>query len=61
MFAADVNADGMVDASDVSFWESHAGASGYLPEDLSLDGQVDNTDKNDFWVPNLGAGTQVSD
>ena len=59
MFAADANADGAVDGSDISLWKNCAGMNGYFPVDFSLDGKVGNVDKNDFWYPNLGEVGQV--
>ncbi|GAB4324011.1 MAG: hypothetical protein Kow00127_16700 [Bacteroidales bacterium] len=61
MFAADANADGNVGSPDKTLWNYSAGTKGYLPEDFSLNGQVDNRDKNDFWLPNNGNGSQVPD
>jgi hypothetical protein len=36
-----------------------AGKTGYLPADLNLDGQVDNRDKNEIWLKNLGKESQL--
>jgi len=60
MFAADGNSDGIVNSVDESpVWENEAGEEGFLNSDYNLDGQSDNKDKDDFWAPNLGEGTQV--
>lgn len=59
MYAGDANADGSIDGSDKILWETIAGTTGYLPEDFNMDGQVMNQDKGDYWLPNIGAGTQV--
>jgi hypothetical protein len=60
MIAGDADANGNVQAEDKSLiWELAVGKRGYLSADLNLDGQDDNCDKNEFWLPNLGKGTQV--
>jgi hypothetical protein len=60
MFAADGNADGMVNSLDESpVWENEAGEEGFLNSDYNLDGQSNNIDKDDYWSPNTGKGTQV--
>jgi hypothetical protein len=61
MFAGDANADGLIEEADKIKWEGQAGTSGYLSGDIDMNGQVDNKDKNDFWLPNFGEGTQVPD
>lgn len=59
MLTGDIYPDGIVDSDDHLFWESEAGQSGYLQSDLNLQGQADNVDKDDFWLPNLGMGSKV--
>jgi hypothetical protein len=59
MISADGEPDGLVDADDYLVWRKTLGTSGYDPADYNLDTQVDNKDKNDQWVPNLGEGSQV--
>jgi len=59
LYSGDANADGSVNSSDKSLWNTLSGNSGYLPEDYNMDGQVNNPDKNDLWVPNEGEGSQV--
>jgi len=59
MFSADANADGDINTTDKTLWETTAGKTGYLQEDFNLDGQVNNPDKNEMWVPNEGEGSQV--
>lgn len=60
MFAADGNSDGMVNSLDETpVWETEAGEEGFLNSDYNLDGQTDNKDKDDYWAPNTGQGTQV--
>jgi hypothetical protein len=55
MFAADLNADGEINDADIILWKQFAGREGYPMEDANLDAQVDNRDKNDFWLKNQGA------
>ncbi|MCB0805682.1 MAG: hypothetical protein KDC05_07765 [Bacteroidales bacterium] len=60
MVGGDANADGYINASDyASHWSPEAGLSGYKSSDFSLDSEVDNKDKNNIWLPNSGAGSQV--
>ena len=59
MYGADGTPDGFIDGLDKSIWTLEAGNTGYNPADYNLDTQVDNKDKNDFWIPNIGKGTQV--
>ena len=49
-----------VDDVDKSIqWENETGTEGYSASDLNLDTQINNQDKNDFWLPNFGEGSQV--
>ena len=59
MYAADFNADGVVDETDISLWKQIAGQKGYLMEDASLDSQVDNIDKDYLWIPNEGKSNLI--
>jgi len=60
MFSGDGKADGLVNDSDKStLWENETGTNGYIPSDYNLDSESNNIDKDDFWVPNEGKGTQV--
>ncbi|MBC8485601.1 MAG: hypothetical protein H8D45_06130 [Bacteroidetes bacterium] len=61
MISADANADGDINADDKTIWTSQAGTKGYKSGDFTMDGQVNNTDKNDMWLPNVGEGSQVPD
>ncbi|MBC8485457.1 MAG: zinc carboxypeptidase [Bacteroidetes bacterium] len=62
MVAGDGNGDGIVDDFDISVtWTSDAGKSGYWRGDFNMNGQTDNIDKNGFWLPNFGQGSQVPD
>jgi hypothetical protein len=62
MISGDANASGLIDLLDKDTnWSSEAGSSGYRKPDLNLDIQVNNKDKNDYWLPNLGKGSMVPD
>jgi PKD repeat protein len=53
--------DNTVNSSDKSLWNSDAGTKGYLFSDYNLDGETNNPDKNDIWIPNEGKVSQVPD
>lgn len=58
--SGDANASGMIDTADKSIeWENETGSTSYSSSDLNLDTQINNLDKNDFWLPNLGEGSQI--
>jgi len=60
MIAGDGNSNGLIGLSDKTIsWEAKAGEDGYYSTDLNLDAQVDNIDKDEYWLPNIGGGTQV--
>lgn len=60
MLSGDGDRNGLINADDKStIWENQAGKKGYIYSDYNLDGQSDNKDKDDFWAPNNGLGTQV--
>jgi hypothetical protein len=60
MIAGDSDANGEVEPADkTNDWNQAAGKRGYLFPDLNLDGQADNLDKDDFWLPNVGKGSMV--
>ena len=60
MFSGDGDRNGSVGTSDKnSVWTTNAGNTGYNYSDYNLDSQTNNIDKNDYWVPNIGKGTQV--
>jgi len=62
MFSGDGDQSKFIDDSDkIPVWENQAGTQGYLYGDYNLDGQVDNKDKDDNWVPNIGEGSQIPD
>ena len=43
----------------MSIWSTQAGETGYKAGDFNLDGQVNNPDKDDYWVPNFGADSYI--
>lgn len=58
MTAGDSDADMNISAGDiVNFWNAETGLQGYHSADFDLNSQVNNQDKNDFWLPNLGSGS----
>jgi hypothetical protein len=60
MFSGDGDHNGSIgDGDKSSTWEDQSGTRGYLFSDYNLDSESNNIDKDDFWVPNNGKGTQV--
>jgi len=59
LFGGDANADGDINTGDGVIWVNEVGTTGYLKSDVTLDGQTDNKDKNDVWVPNNGTESPV--
>jgi hypothetical protein len=60
MFGGNGNGDAIINEKDIEdVWNSHAGRSGYLPADYSMDNQINNTDKNEIWYPNYSSISQV--
>jgi len=60
MISGDGNRDGQVGSGDKSgIWDSQAGTQGYMFSDYNLDRQSNNIDKDSYWVPNIGKGSQV--
>jgi len=60
LIGGDANSSANVSSEDKTLeWENTVGNSDYIPSDLNLDGQIDNKDKDEFWLPNLGKGTFV--
>jgi hypothetical protein len=60
MFSGNSNGDYDVNDTDKDTnWMSEVGTSGYLSSDVNMDGQSNNQDKNDMWVPNNGESSQV--
>lgn len=61
MIAGDGNKNGGVTPTDISEWAEQAGLQGYLLNDYSMNGQVNNQDKNDILIHNIYSSTQVPD
>ncbi len=60
LWGGDAYADGVVDDLDKTIsWQTDSGTTGYLSSDLNLDGQSDNKDKNQVWLPNKEKGAQM--
>ena len=59
MFAGDASGDGKTNEDDLPLWRNDAGKQDYLPADFNMDSQANNTDKNDFLVPNNGKESQL--
>jgi PKD repeat protein len=60
MFSGDGDRSGTIEIEDKSdSWESEAGEAGYIFTDYNLDGQSNNIDKDEYWLPNIGKGTMV--
>jgi len=56
----DANGTGLVALGDkTNVWSQQVGEKGYLESDYNFDGEADNVDKNDYWLPNMGSGTFV--
>jgi hypothetical protein len=61
LYGGDADADGEIGTGDATIWKSEAGTAGYLKTDVTFDGQSDNNDKNDIWVPNNGVNSHIPD
>jgi hypothetical protein len=62
MIPGDCDANGLVNETDKAMhWNIQAGRSGYLSGDFNFDGEVDNSDKNDFFIINLQSGANIPD
>lgn len=60
MASGDGDANGIIESDDkTNFWSILVGKTGYLTADYNLDGQTNNSDKNDFWLNNLTKYSQV--
>jgi hypothetical protein len=62
MASGDCNQDGQINELDMeTVWSQQAGEKGYKNADLNLDIQVDNLDKNYYWLINNSMNSQVPD
>jgi len=62
MISGDGESTGSIDDFDLqNSWNIQAGQQGYKGADFNLNKQVNNTDKNNYWVPNNGSSSQVPD
>ena len=61
MISSDGNKDGIIDGFDKNIWTDVSGTKGYLQGDFNMDGEVNNSDKNDNWLNNLDFENQVPD
>ncbi len=61
LYGGDADADGEIGTNDAALWYDETGTSGYLKTDVTFDGQSDNKDKNDVWVPNNGVQSHIPD
>jgi len=53
MVAGDGDADGTIDDQDMLlYWSAKAGNSEYHSGDYNLNSQIDNSDKDNYWLPN---------
>jgi len=59
MYSGDADANGTVEATDKTVWQSQSGMRGYYSGDFDMNSQVMNQDKNDIWVENINKQTQV--
>jgi PKD repeat protein len=60
MYSGDGDKSGLINTADkYPLWDLNAGTKGYMQSDYNLDSQSNNLDKDNYWVPNFGKGTQV--
>jgi hypothetical protein len=59
MAAGDATQDGLINLSDETQWAAFAGQNGYMATDFNLNTQVNNPDKDDYWLPNRTLSSQV--
>jgi hypothetical protein len=51
--------DAIDDFDKVDNWQIEAGDHGYLQGDYNMDGEVNNIDKDEIWLPNYGTSTEA--
>ncbi len=62
LWGGDGNGSGWVwqNGEDISWWKTEAGMRDqYFDTDYNMNGQVDNTDKDDIWFPGNGMHSQI--
>jgi len=60
MYSGDLDANSIINDTDKTVtWKNQAGKSEYLMGDANMDKQVNNIDKNNYWLPNTGNSCQV--
>jgi hypothetical protein len=59
MFGGDASGSNVIAQYDIAIWELVAGTSGYSGNDMDMNGQIDNNDKNDLTIPNFGEYSRV--
>jgi uncharacterized protein (TIGR02145 family) len=60
MIGGDSDGNGIVETADLEpGWDLNAGIQDYVAFDLNLDSQINNPDKNDIWLPNIGSTSKV--
>lgn len=62
MYSGDMDGSGIIeDVTDKDNWSQSAGNTEYNGSDLNLDSEINNIDKDDFWLPNISNSSQVPD
>jgi len=56
LISGDANGNGQVQTVDLNLFYEDQGLGGYLPEDFNLNSQVQNTDLQNNFNPNVGRG-----
>ncbi|MBN2173918.1 MAG: hypothetical protein JW731_07295 [Bacteroidales bacterium] len=59
MYAGDADGNPEINIADLTYWQTQAGTKGYKSGDFSMDGEVNNPDKNDHWFENISVQSQV--
>jgi len=60
MKSGDGDGSGSVFLEDkYNVWNTEAGSAGYKAGDYNMNQQVNNPDKDDYWLPNLGSGSFI--